>query len=377
MKTFNKLYETLCSLENLQLAFKKAKRGKLKKWYVKKFEKNLEAELFKMKGELENFFYQPRPLKRFVIRDPKTRVIHASAFRDRVVHHAVCNLIEPIFEKTFIQDSYASRKGKGSHKALFRLDEFKRKASRSGRLVSGAKDNNMVVGFFLKADIKHYFDTVDHEVLMRIIKKKISDKKVLRLIKIILDAGAKSSGKGMPIGNLTSQVFANVYLNELDYFVKQKLKEKFYLRYLDDFIIFGNSKKALEDLKWKISQFLKIIKLELHPDKSKIYPIHNGIAFVGYRIFYNHRLLRKSSLKKFEKNMASLKENAEQEQIKKIIAGWYGYAIWANTFNFRNKLNFLIPQNKGCRELRKLSTAPQLIFHSSKVIKSDNHKQTE
>jgi len=230
MKTFNNLYEKVCSLENLRLAFNKARRGKIKKHYVMEFEANLENELLGLKQELETLTYKPRALKTFVIRDPKTRVISASHFRDRVVHHALCNIIEPIFDKTFICDSCANRKKRGNSFAMKRFDKFFRKVTNNGRLLKNAKNNNMVIGYVLKADIKHYFDTVDHEVMIKIIKKEISDEKVIWLIKRILDNhNSKTKGKGMPIGNLTSQFFANVYLNELDYFVKHRLKAKYYI----------------------------------------------------------------------------------------------------------------------------------------------------
>ena len=156
MKTYNNLFSKLCSLENLQLAFKKARKGKSKKWYVNEFESDLDNELAKLKLELEVQNYKPKPLKRFIIRDPKTRVIHASAFRDRVVHHALCNMIEPIFEKTFISDSYANRKGKGTHEAVERFDTFVRSVCGNGKLLQNAINNNQVYGYALKVDIKHY-----------------------------------------------------------------------------------------------------------------------------------------------------------------------------------------------------------------------------
>lgn len=200
MKTYNKLFNKLCSLENLRLAFKKAGKGKSKKWYVKELESNSDNELEKLKTELGTQTYKPKPLKRFVIRDPKTRVIHASAFRDRIVHHAICNIIEPIFEKIFIFDSYASRKNKGVHVGLRRFDKFKRKVTFNGKVLKIAKDNNMVTGYILKADIKHYFDTIDIEILMKIIRKKIKDKKVLQLIQTILDNhDFKTKGKECPL----------------------------------------------------------------------------------------------------------------------------------------------------------------------------------
>ena len=292
-------------MENLRLAFKKAKRGKSEKWYVKEFESDIRTELSKLKEELKAQKYQPKPLKRFIIKDPKTRVIHASAFRDRIVHHALCNIIEPIFEKIFINDTYANRKNKGTHKGLKRFDRFKNKITRNGELLENYRDNNMVVGYALKADIKHYFDSIDIEILMAIIRKKIRDEKVLRLIRIVLgNHNFKFKGKGMPLGNLTSQFFANVYMSELDYFVKHNLKVKYYMRYVDDFVILHRSKEKLLLYKWLINNFLKQrLKLELHPEKSKIIPLRNGVALLGFRIFYHYKLPKKSNLRKFERTL--------------------------------------------------------------------------
>ncbi|MBI5804388.1 hypothetical protein HY450_04030, partial [Candidatus Pacearchaeota archaeon] len=214
MKTYKKLYEKISSVDNLMLAYKKARRGKSKKTSVVEFEKNLDAELKKLHEELISFTYKPKPLRRFVIRDPKTRIIHASSFRDRIVHHAILNAIVPIFEKRFIYDSYASRIDKGTHKAIQRFDYFKRKVSRNGKLVkSGGANENYIEGYVLKADIKHYFESVDHEILINILKKKIRDGKVIWLVKkILVNFDGEAQGKGMPLGNYTSQFFANVYL---------------------------------------------------------------------------------------------------------------------------------------------------------------------
>lgn len=316
MKTYKNLFNKLCSLENLRLAFKKARKGKTKKWYVKEFESNLDDELTKLKTELETQTYKPKPMKKFVIRDPKTRTIHASAFRDRVVHHAICNIIEPIFEKVFIYDTYANRKSKGTHAGLKRFDEFKRKVTQNGKLVRSAKDNNMTVGYALKADIKRYFDTVNHAVLMKILRKKIRDEEVLQLIKIILNNhDTKVLGKGMPLGNLTSQFFANVYLSELDYFVKHKLKTKYYIRYVDDFVILHRSKEKLLLYKWLINNFLKSLKLELHPEKSKVIPLHKGVNLLGFRVFYHYKLPRKSNIRKFERKLNFYELSLERERV--------------------------------------------------------------
>lgn len=341
MKSYKHLYEKICSLDNIRIAFKKARKGKSKRKYVIEFEVDLENELQKLKKELETLTYQPKPLKTFVVRDPKTRVISASDFRDRVVHHALCNIIEPIFDKSFIYDCHANRKKKGSLVALKRFGKFMRKVTRNGKLVKNAMNNNKVVGYVLKADIKHYFDTVDHEVLMKIISRKIDDNKVLWLVRKILENhNNKFSGKGMPIGNLTSQFFANLYLSELDYYVKHTLKAKFYLRYVDDFVILHRSKEKLILYKWLINNFLKSIKLELHPEKSRVIPLSNGINLLGYKVFYCYKLLRKSNIRKAVKRLQQLYSLLEEEKLPadyviQSLNGWLAYAKVGNTYKMR------------------------------------------
>lgn len=295
-KTYKNLYTKLYSYENLLLAFKKAKKRKSKKKYVLDFEKNLKQNLKQLQQELINNTYEPKPLTTFTIRDPKTRKISASAFRDRIIHHALINIIQPIFEKTFILDSCANQKKKGTSFAIKRFDFFKRKIFKTG--------------FIFKADIKHYFQEVDQSILLDIIKQKIKDKKIINLIKTILkNHKTKIKDKGMPLGNLTSQFFANVYLNELDYFIKHKLKIKYYIRYVDDFVIFCKKKIMLMYYKNKISNFLKIhLKIELHPEKSKIFPIKKGATFLGFRIFYYHKLLKKSNRKRILERIKEFKK---------------------------------------------------------------------
>lgn len=277
MKTYGNLYSKLCSLKNLELAFKKARKDKALLPYVVEFEESLEENLIKLHEELSSFTYQPRELKTFILRDPKTRKISKSHFRDRVVHHAICNIISPFYNKRFISDSFANRIGKGTFNAIKRFDYFKRKASK----------NNTIKCYILKADIKHYFDTVNHNIFLEMLREKIKDERLLWLIKIILkNHKTQAEGKGMPLGNLTSQFFANVYLNELDQFVKHNLKAKYYIRYVDDFVILHQSKKQLEIWEKEIDNFLKNeLKIELHPDKCKIYSLANGTQFLGYRIF--------------------------------------------------------------------------------------------
>lgn len=249
MKTNKNLYYNFYNISNLLLAWRKARKGKTNKIYVKEFEKDLIRNLLKLYEELKTQTYFHNPLKTFVLRDPKTRKISKSEFRDRVVHHALVRVIEPIFDKSFIYDSCANRKGKGNLLAIKRFEKFLRKVSK----------NNTAPCFVLKSDIKHYFQEVDHGILIEIIKRKSADEKVIWLIERILNPAEFRererrgqityylSKKGMPLGNLTGQFFANVYLNEFDYFVKHKLKCKFYVRYVDDFVILHSSKSQLEN----------------------------------------------------------------------------------------------------------------------------------
>lgn len=206
-------------------------------------------------------------------------------------------------------------------------------------------DNNAIVGYALKADIRHYFDTVDHEILLNILHNKIKDQNVIWLIKQILkNHKTMIPKKGMPLGNLTSQFFANVYLNELDYFVKHKLKVKYYIRYVDDFVILHRDKKTLERWKNKIDFFLKEdLKLELHPEKSKIIPLKNGITLLGFRLFYHYRLLKKSNVRRIWKRLGKFKQKyedgeMEREEIVQSLEGWFAYAEFANTYNFRKRV---------------------------------------
>ena len=194
-------YKNLCSKENLKLAYKKARKRKTLKPYVIEFENNLEENFKQLKKELINKTYKPKPLTTFILRDPKTRRISKADFRDRIIHHAICNIIEPIFDKTFIYDSYANRKEKGTLNAIKRFEQFTKKES----------NNDSVTCFVLKADIKHYFNNVNHKILINLLEKKITDKEIINLIKIVLNNHeSKTEGTGMPLGNLTSQFFANV-----------------------------------------------------------------------------------------------------------------------------------------------------------------------
>ncbi|MFH1054084.1 MAG: reverse transcriptase/maturase family protein [Candidatus Woesearchaeota archaeon] len=343
MKTYKHLWNELCSYENLYLAYKKARKHKSNKDYVINFERDLKDNLLLLRFELLLHSYKPKPLVNFIVRDPKTRKISKSDFRDRIVHHALCNVLEPIFEKLFIYDSYANRKDKGTIKAIQRFDYFKRKASK----------NNTFPCYVLKADIKKFFETVDYNILMDIIRKKISDNKVLWLIRKIVCNSVDGGDciKGMPLGNLTSQFFANTYLNELDQFIKHNLKVKYYIRYVDDFVILDQDKCKLRKYENKINHFLnQRLKIELHPDKSKIIRLKNKLVFLGFRVFYYHKLLKKQNLKKMIRKYDVLKEkyhkaNIDYDVIYDFFEGWIAYAKNANTFKLRKRLSSKISKN--------------------------------
>ncbi len=342
----NNIYPELCSYENLEEAFYRARKGKTLKKYVIEFKKNLEENLLQIRDELIFHIYKSRSLKTFIIRDPKTRKISKSDFRDRIVHHAICNMISPFFEKRFISDSFANRIGKGSLNAIKRFDKFKKKVSK----------NNTRKCYVFKADIKHYFDNINHEILIKILRKNIKERRFIWLIKIILkNHKTQIQGKGMPLGNLTSQFFANVYLNELDQYVKHKLKVKYYIRYVDDFVILNRSRELLESYKEQINIFLKNnLDIELHPEKSKILKLNKGINFLGFKIFYYYKLIRKKNKTKFTRKIKDMRELYERGKIdrEKLIEkfeGWLAYISNGDAYKYKKRLtssfNKLFPIN--------------------------------
>lgn len=268
MKRVGYLFEQAISFENLLSSYKKARSGTRKSNSVCAFGFHLEEELLLLRSELLDGEYRPRPYRYFQVRDPKRRTIAVADFRDRVVHHAIVGVLEPIFERSFIFDSYATRKGKGAHAAVFRAQSFLRKEE-----------------WYLKTDILKYFDSIQHGVLLSQLRRKIKDEKLLRVIALILANGGVG-GKGLPIGNLTSQFFANVYLNEFDHWVKEYLGVEAYVRYMDDFVLFGDSRQAVVDFRNQLEQFLmQRLQLSLKPAATFINRRENGLSFLGTRVF--------------------------------------------------------------------------------------------
>ncbi|MFA5104983.1 MAG: reverse transcriptase domain-containing protein [Candidatus Margulisiibacteriota bacterium] len=323
MKRRGNIFDDVCSFENLLTAAGKAQKGKRFKDSTSRFNLDLENELVKLQQELQNQTYKMGPYRRFYVCDPKKRLISAAPYRDRVVQHALGNIIEPIFDDIFIYDSYACRKDKGSHKAVNRYTQFSR-----------------LNKYVLKCDVKSYFASIDHDILYSFILRKIKDRQVLWLVKSIIES---APSPGIPIGNLTSQTFANLYLNELDHYLKEVLKCRYYIRYMDDMVIFGNDKNELTGLKEIIRSYLKKLKLDLHENKSQIYLTRKGVGFLGYKVYPTHRLIKKQNIKRFKirmkKYLASLRTGLiDKVKIVQSVQSWLGYAVHADTYNLRNRI---------------------------------------
>lgn len=260
---------------------------------MQNFERNLEDNIFRIHKVLKNKTYKHSNYTSFYITDPKLRNIHKAGIDDRVIHHAVYRILYPIFDKSFIYDSYSCRLSKGTHKAVQRLEAFTMKVSKNYREPC----------FALKCDIKKFFASIDHQVLINLIEQRIKDKETLWLIKEIIGSFNKKIDKGLPIGNLTSQIFANIYLAKLDQFIKHKLKIKHYLRYCDDFIILDQDYNYLAGIIKMIDDFLKNkLKLSLHKNKVIIRKFTQGIDFLGYVVLPHYQVLRTKTKKRmFEK----------------------------------------------------------------------------
>lgn len=326
------LYQQIISLEHLLQSWHEFKKDKRNKKDVQIFERNLEDNLFVLYEQLKNKTYQHKAYTAFNIYDPKFRHIHKATVLDRVVHHAVVSVIEPLFDKTFIYDSYSCRVNKGTHKAVKRVFTFIRKVSK----------NYTGSCYALKLDVKKFFASVDQDILLGLIRQKIGDEDLLWLIQNILSSF--SNGTGIPIGNLTSQIFANVYLNELDQFVKHILKIKYYLRYCDDFMILSTNREELTNLVPKIEEFLKLkLKLSLHENKIIIRKYTQGIDFLGY-IALPHIILprtrtRRRIFKKLKIKMAELEEGSiTEESFNQTLASYFGFLKHANSFKLTQKL---------------------------------------
>ena len=296
-------FNDVISLQNLTDAWFEFRLGKRSKSDVQNFEYNLEDNLFALHDDLKNKTYRHSDYIPFYITDPKRRHIHKANIRDRVLHHAIFRQLYPIFDKGFIFDSYSCRIGKGTHNAINRLEHF----------VCTMSCNYKQNLWALKCDVSKFFDSIDPQRLSKLIDLKISDPDVRWLIGQVLHSFRKANGRGIPLGNVTSQLFANIYLNELDQFMKRELKIKYYLRYCDDFIILGENREYSESLTPIIAQFLQDrLGLTLHPRKIIYTKLSQGIDFLGYVILPHHKVLRTKTKNRMLKNIQKNKEDLEQ-----------------------------------------------------------------
>jgi len=330
LKRHGHLYEKIYDFKNLHLAYLKARKNKRYDREVLKYTENLEESLINLQNELIWKTYKPRPIRDFYSYFPKKRLISAPAFYDRVLHHAINNIIEPIFDDTFISDNYACRQGKGTHAAVTKLQNNLKEAEKKFGKV-----------YCLKADIAKYFPSIVQETLYQIVEKKIKDPDLLWLLKLIIEIN--EGIKGLGIGALTSQLLANTYLNELDHFAKEDLGIKYYIRYMDDFIILGSNKEELHQTRACIEDY---IDLELHlktNSKTQVFPANRGVTFLGYRVWSTHILIKSQTKRRIKKVLKIIGEKYRKgemtlEEVKRVMAGYMGHIDFADTKKLKESL---------------------------------------
>ena len=345
MKVYENLYPSICAWETLELAYRRARRGKRSAPAVADFEYNWESQLLRLQEELVNKSYQPGPYHSFYVHDPKKRLISAAPFRDRVAHHALVAVIEPIFERQFISDSYANRVGKGTHRALDRCTHFARRYD-----------------YVLPCDIKQHFPSIDHAILRQILAKPIACPETLWLIDRILASGigvlgeeydmvyfpgddllAAARPRGLPIGNLTSQFWSNCYLNPLDHFIKRILRCKGYLRYVDDFLLFAADKSTLHQWRAEIIAYLASLRLTMHADRAQPRPVGEGIPFLGFVVYPDRRRLKGRKVVAYRRRLTRLwrayqQGEVEAGQVVASLRGWLAHARHGDTWNLAKKI---------------------------------------
>lgn len=343
MKRYGNLWTEVVNFENLLVAARQAQKGKRFRDNVLAFNYNLEQELEQIQIELRSQTYCPGAYKTFEVMEPKPRKISAAPYRDRVVHHALCNVIVPIFERTFIADSYANRLGFGTHRALKRFTQF----ARSSR-------------YILQCDIRKYFPSIDHEILKRLLRRKIKCAETLWLIDTIIDNSNEQEPvieyfpgddlltpierrRGLPIGNLTSQFFANIYLNGLDHFVKEQLRATKYLRYVDDFALFADDRNFLADARLAIEDYLAGLRLKIHPIKSQLFETYIGANFVGFRVFLDYIRVRRDNLRRARYRLRRLQKGYTSgcvsfQQLNQSMQSWIAHLKHGDTWRLRQDI---------------------------------------
>ena len=344
MKRHGGLWDAMLSWPNLLLAARKARRGKRDRTAVQRFEFNLEDELLALRKELAEGTYRPGPFTTHWITRPKPRLISAAPYRDRVVHHVLMNVLEPILDRHFHPHSYACRRGKGTHAAADRLQHLMRRCR-----------------YALQCDVRKYFPSIDHEILKGVIRRRIKDPRVLWLMDLIVDGSNEQEPvveyfagddlltpverrRGLPIGNLTSQWFANWYLDGLDHYVTSHLGVGAYVRYCNDFILLHDSRQRLRELLAAVRDYLQDIRLRLNERRLHIRPVRAGLTFVGYRLWDEHRLLRKRNVRQFRRRMRWMRKafaagRIEWPEVKTRLDSWIGHARQSNCERLLRRLS--------------------------------------
>lgn len=316
-------FEDIISLENLLEAWREFLPGKRNRKDVQEFNVDLMDNILKLHHDLVYHKYEHGGYKAFKVYDPKTRNIHKAAVRDRLLHHAIYRQLYPFFDRTFIFDSYSCRLEKGTHKAIVRFNQFFLKISR----------NNTNTCWVLKGDIRKFFASIDHGILINILKEYISDEDSIWLLAKVINSFQAENDKGLPLGNLTSQLFANVYLNEFDRFIKHKIKAKFYIRYADDFAILSDDRAWLENQVPIIKEFLRArLNLEVHPNKLFIKTMSSGVDFLGWINFPGHKVLRRAT------KMRMFRKSEENNYKEESLNSYLGMISHGNAFKIKKDL---------------------------------------
>lgn len=324
MKRTGYLFERIFALDNLLLAARKAFRGKKNRTCVAAFYFDLEREILSLQSELKAGSYELHPYHSFIIYESKERKICAADFRDRVLHHALCNVLDSFFERCMIADTYACRVGKGTHAAVGRAQHFSRRFQ-----------------YFLKCDVRKYFESIDHGRLKDLLRRMFKDHRLLDLLDQIIDHPVPGGlpGKGLPIGNLTSQYFANIYLGELDHYLKDRLRVKGYLRYMDDFLLFADEKSALHEWLASVRIFLQD-RLCLELKEETLMPVSRGIPFLGFRVFPGLIRLNAKKWIRFKRTVKRLEKEygegrVDEEELAARLTGMIGHVVHADTLEAR------------------------------------------
>lgn len=337
-KTYGSLFPQIYDFQSLHQAYLRARRGKRDRHDVKRFELDLEGELIQLQNELIWGMYETGRYRKFKVYEPKEREVAALPFRDRVLQHSLVAAIEPIWESRFIHDSYACRPGKGTHAGADRAQDMMRKVKREHGHV-----------YVFKADISKFFYSIDHEILRQLVRKRIRCKQTLGLIDQIIESTVCDSSRrvGLPIGNLTSQLFANAYLHELDCFVKHQLREKLYIRYMDDFCVFHHDKAHLQQVRRDVEAFLwDALRLKTNA-KTQVFPVGTvfgrALDFLGYRIWPTHRKLRRSSISRISRTLKTLQRRYRDggiglERVAQSVRSWLAHAGHADAHGLKSKL---------------------------------------